>query len=87
MLALGTTRYDPGIDLTLLGATGCVQSSSYETGIMCLVRNGSALLTLHVPSDAALIGASAFLQSVAFDRSANPAGVLLSNGFALHVTP
>jgi hypothetical protein len=84
--ALGATGYDPGIDLTPLGATGCMQSSSYETGIMRLVRNGSALLTLHVPYDAALIGASAFLQSVAFDRSANPAGVLLSNGFELRVT-
>jgi len=84
--ALGAVGYDPGIDLTPLGATGCMQSSSYETGVMRFVRNGSAVLTLHVPYDAALIGASAFLQSVAFDRSANPAGVLLSNGFELRVT-
>lgn len=79
--ALGTTKFDPGIDLSPLGVTGCRQLASYETGMMSLVRTNAAMLTLVVPFDATLVGASAYLQSVGFDRNANAAGILLSNGF------
>jgi hypothetical protein len=54
---------------------------------MTMVYQGSAMLVLTVPQISALVGTTAYLQSVAFDRKANPAGVLLSNGFSLHVTP
>ena len=79
--ALGTTKFDPGIDLSALGVSACNQLASYETGMMSLVRTDAAMLTLVVPFDASLVGASAYLQSVAFDRTANAAGILLSNGF------
>ena len=85
--AIGSQGFDPGIDLTTLGATACSQHASYETGIMTMVYQGSAMLVLIVPQLSALVGTTAYLQSVAFDRGANPAGVLLSNGFALQVTP
>lgn len=85
--AIGTQGFDPGIDLTPVGATGCSQHASYETGIMTMAYQGSSMLVLDVPQISALIGSTAYLQSVGFDRSANPAGVLLSNGFSLHVTP
>jgi len=83
--ALGTTKFDPGIDLSALGVTGCNQLASYETGMMSMVRTNAAMLTLVVPFDATLVGASAYLQSVAFDRTANAAGILLSNGFEFRV--
>lgn len=83
--AIGTTRYDPGVDLSPLGVTGCNQLASYETGMMSTVRTQAAMLTLVVPFDTTLVGSSAYLQSVGFDRSANPAGILLSNGFELRV--
>ncbi len=83
--AIGMTKYDPGIDLTGLGVTGCNQLASYETGMMSLVRARAAYLNLIIPLNATLVGTHAYLQSVGFDRTANPAGILLSNGFELRV--
>jgi hypothetical protein len=83
--AIGMTKYDPGIDLSALGVTGCNQLASYETGMMSTVRTSAAMLTLVVPFDVTLVGSTAYLQSVGFDRSANAAGILLSNGFELRV--
>jgi hypothetical protein len=84
--AIGMTKHDPGIDLSALGVTGCKQLASYETGMMSMVRTNAAMLTLVVPFDVTLVGASAYMQSVGFDCNANAAGILLSNGFEFHVS-
>ena len=84
--AIGMTKYDPGIDLSALGVTDCNQLASYETGMMSMVRTNAAMLTLVVPFDVTLVGASAYMQSVGFDCNANAAGILLSNGFEFQVS-
>src|SRR5262245_1996962 len=75
------------LDLTPLGATGCVL---YVEPAMMDVEVPVAGATTHsyaVPNDSALVGAEFFAQVLAADPTANTAGIAVSNALAGTIGP
>ena len=72
-------------DLTPIGMTGCRQLVSTEVVTALPTGTGTAVLTLGVPNDAALLGATFYTQAFALDAPANPFGGTMSNGLASRI--
>lgn len=71
------------LDLTSAGANGCSLLASPDLLLALLTSaNGSALLTINVPNDAALYQARFFNQFIVVDPQANALGFAFSNGGA-----
>ena len=85
--AVGALTFDPGIDLTTVGAPQCLLHSSCDAWRLQTVVDGTVLSPLLVPNDPQLVGGAAAVQSIGLDPTANPAGVVLSNGYRLVVVP
>jgi len=67
------------LDLTFAGLPGCALRTSPEFAFPVFNRTGRATLSLLLPQDAALLGASFYNQALVADRSANAFGATLSN--------
>jgi hypothetical protein len=80
---LSTGQSNPGIDLGVIGAGGC---SAYVTlpEVLSAVQLGgpSASTTISIPNDPFFAGFSFYSQAVALNPTANPAGVMTTNGVA-----
>lgn len=80
---VGWGQHNPGIDLSSLGMPGCHQYASADVAVLFLPIGGSGSHTLSIPPMAALIGAHAYSQGLAFVPGVNPLGAITSNGVDL----
>ena len=80
---VSTTRFDPGIDLSVIGMTGCFQFAGLDSLNLLLPVAQQAVYTMPIPSNPALMGLQLTVQSAAFVNGVNPAGLISSNGVAL----
>lgn len=79
-LFFGSGQWLPPIDLSVLGATGCFAHSTGDLASASFpVVAGSGALTLPIPVNPLLVGATLSSQSVAFTL-ANPLNLATSNG-------
>lgn len=73
-------------DLASLGAPGCLQLVSYDSGLPVLTdANGSAQVSLTIPNDRALIGFVMHAQCAIWDAGANAFGVALTSAVTAQV--
>ncbi len=72
-------------DLTPFGMTGCVLRASSDIIVPLQAQGGRIADDLPIPNEAALVGNDVFLQAVAVDHTANPAGVITTNALRLQV--
>jgi len=99
LLLVGISKLQPGIDLGLIGATGCRQYVNYfsiaRLQYQKVVPNFEAAFTnlfVQVPPNPALVGSLVFLQSadietrLARSEWTNPAGLTTSNGLELRIS-
>jgi hypothetical protein len=75
---LGFTN--PNQDLGFLGLDGCVLLSSGEVALPRPITAGAAALSLNIPNNTSLAGASLYFQSAVVTPNANPLSLLFSNG-------
>lgn len=80
---LSLTGYAPGIPLDLLGMPGCFQHAGLDYVEAYLVAQPTAAIQFAVPAQPALAGLHVYSQAFSFAATANPFGVILSNGVDL----
>jgi hypothetical protein len=73
------------IDLAGSGMPSCLLYQSPDVLLPTLFTAGNSRVSLPIPSDRSLWGSVFFTQGVALDRSANVAGVSLSNGGSVEI--
>ena len=77
----------PGLDLAILGAPGCFAHVDVNAGVGNLISNVPGLpglsVSLPIPGNPALAGFALSSQSVWLEPTANPFGMLTSNGVNL----
>jgi hypothetical protein len=66
--------------LTPFGMTGCTLYTSVDLSLPFLFSNGKAIWAMQVPSGAALVGATVYMQAWIPDSGVNPAGFITSEG-------
>ena len=81
--ALGFQPYNPGIDLTSVGAPGCLLFVNPVAKSLFLVGGSTASMPLSVPNNPALAGVHVYSQSMTFSSGFNTLGVVFSNGLNL----
>ncbi|HEX5051829.1 MAG TPA: vanadium-dependent haloperoxidase [Planctomycetota bacterium] len=79
VMMAGTSRYVPGIDLGVLGATGCTLDVEILLFELLSAPAGGAQWSLAIPNDPSWLGHSIYLQVATADPMANPFGVTTSN--------
>ncbi|GAB4139778.1 MAG: hypothetical protein Fur0037_06130 [Planctomycetota bacterium] len=84
---LSLLRYDPPIDLSLLGAPGCFQRVGISAPSIFLPPGVAALVPLTIPNEPSLSGVLVESQSAVLSPGANPLGLLTSNGLSLVLGP
>lgn len=82
---ISTTQYNPGIDLGIVGAPGCLAhvdpgTSVYDT---FLFGTGTVAFNVAIPNDISFLGVSLYMQSAAVDPFFNAFGFITSNGVTL----
>ncbi len=80
---ISMTKFDPGIDLSVIGMPTCSLYAQLDNLQLLFPVNQSATYGLAIPNNPALIGAEVVTQSAAFDSAANAAGLISSNGLSL----
>lgn len=83
---LGLTRYDPGIELTSIGLTGCFQYTSFEV-VELWAPNASRMgvTPFGIPNNPVFAGVDLCSQALAIQPGANPVGAITSNGLLMHI--
>lgn len=79
-LLLGYAGYDPGIDLSGLGMTGCALYTTGEFPVPFPAVGSSQTVMFPIGFDTRLVGAQIHIQSAVIVPGRNPAGLVLSNG-------
>ncbi|MBM3975280.1 MAG: hypothetical protein FJ301_14390 [Planctomycetes bacterium] len=82
---LSLTGYALGIPLDLLGMPGCFQHAGLDYVDAYLVAQRTASTLFAVPAQPALAGLHVYAQAFSFAATANPFGVVLSNGMDLTI--
>jgi hypothetical protein len=76
------------LDLEAWGAPGCTLLASADMWLASPAgASGGLGQALAVPSDAALVGATVFVQWIVLDSTANPLGLTSSDGLAVTIQP
>jgi hypothetical protein len=86
--AFGSSAVNPGVDLGVIGMTGCFSYTAFDLGLFgpSVVIGGTATFALPIPNVPALTGTLIASQGVSFS-AANPAGLASSNGLQLVLAP
>jgi hypothetical protein len=83
-MILGFGSFNPGIDLSPLGLTGCDQYVSLDaSNFFPTFGNPSASYVFGVPSSTAFAGFLLYAQAATVTPGINPTGVVVSNGLAM----
>jgi hypothetical protein len=82
---LSFTQHNPGLDLTSLGMPGCRQYTGLDVSRLFIPAAGQGTSPFVLPNVPAYSGLICYSQSAAFSASANPLGVLASNGLTLTI--
>lgn len=85
VMVLGTAGYNPGVNLTPFGMTGCELYASLDVLLTVLLAGPVTPFGLPLPNNPALAGYQLFAQGAALSAPANPLGIATSNGMALTV--
>jgi len=80
--ALSVTRYDPGVDLGIVGMPNCRLFLNLDVLSTIVATNGQAAWNWAVPTGPTWLGLQVTAQSLVF-ANLNPAGIVSSNGVAL----
>lgn len=81
---VGTSRtrwggFDLPLDLTRWGLPGCFLDVSVDVVVPMQPNGGTSSASVAIPSDPSVVGLELFLQGLAVDPSANPAGLTTTN--------
>lgn len=84
--ALGVGQL-PGIDLGIVGGAGCPLWIDLNAivELQLAVTNPDAAFTFFIPNDVSLFGVTAYSQAWSFVATANPLGIITSNGTAMTI--
>ncbi len=85
---LSFLQVNPGFDLAILGAPGCREYANASGGTTVIfLTNGatSANMSLPIPNGSSYLGLRLFTQSFVLQSSANPLGLLTSNGITAQI--
>ncbi|MBL8755472.1 MAG: PepSY domain-containing protein [Planctomycetes bacterium] len=82
---LSTTRFDPGIDLSIIGMPGCFSFAALDALYLLFPVAQQASYTMAIPNNPVLMGFQMTGQSAAFVNGVNTAGLVASNGVAITV--
>jgi hypothetical protein len=82
---LSLVRYDPGVDLAVVGMPGCVLHANLDLLAALFPVAGQATYGWQVPNDPGSLGLQLTAQSAAFVTGLNAFGMNASNGVALTV--
>jgi|JRYL01.1.fsa_nt_gb hypothetical protein len=80
---IGFTQFNPGIDLTSLGAPGCQQYTSIDALATYLSTGTSFALPQSFPNNPVFAGVNLYAQSAVLSDGANALGLISSNGLRL----
>jgi hypothetical protein len=80
---LGITRFNPGIDLSVIGMPGCFAFESLDAMYLLFPVAQQATYTMPIPNNPVLMGFQMTGQSAAFVNGVNSAGMVSSNGVAI----
>ncbi|MBZ0152493.1 MAG: hypothetical protein K8J09_13285 [Planctomycetes bacterium] len=80
---LSLTKFDPGIDLAVIGMPNCYLYADLTVLYTLLPALGTSTYAMPVPSTPSLMGAHVMAQSTAFAAGLNAAGLVTSNGVDL----
>jgi hypothetical protein len=80
---LSFTRFNPGIDLTILGMPGCRQYVGLDTTLTFFPAGGTGSVAINIPNNPGFAGLHLFSQGAAFATGFNPLGVVAANGIDL----
>ena len=78
LFVLGTEVLAPSLPLRSFGLPGCTLDVQPAASLIIGANGGSAQLSVSIPNDPALIGASLVVQGAAFEPGVNAAGLVLS---------
>lgn len=82
-VSLGFAQYSAGVPLASIGMPDCFLYASTDALLVTPFASSPTSLVLPIPNNAALTGLRVYAQAGAFDASANPLGILASNGVAM----
>lgn len=83
---LSFAQINPGVDLGLIGAPGCLQYLLPAVSLVSVITTqGGFSQPLTIPSGASFVGLNLFGQSASLSNGVNNLGILTSNGLALHL--
>ena len=82
-LGIGFLRFDPGLDLSILGMRGCSQLTPADILLPATISGTTAQATIPVPLDPAPTALRVYLQANAVVPGANPLDLVLSDGLRL----
>ncbi|MCK5945246.1 MAG: PKD domain-containing protein [Planctomycetes bacterium] len=85
VMALGTARNTPAIDLAFVGMPGCALHHSADVLLTLVGAANSATFAFPVPNNAALVGTQVYTQAASFDPGANTLGLALSDAAVMLV--
>lgn len=83
VMVLGTTGFDPGVNLGFLGMTGCELYASLDVLSTLLLVGPITPFAFGIPNVPSLAGAMIYAQGAALLPAANPLGIATSNGLGL----
>ncbi|MEQ1631836.1 MAG: hypothetical protein ABL997_05655 [Planctomycetota bacterium] len=84
-IALGSTQYFNGVDLSPIGMFDCLQYASIENAFGATTIGSTATWQCSVPNNSSLIGQRAYLQAMAMAPDRNGLGLIVSNAADLLV--
>jgi len=81
LIAFGSSRVEPGLDLLPIGMGGCASYTAFDLGLFgpWAINNGESVYPLAIPNDVNLVGVPLAAQGVAFTQ-ATTLGLASSNG-------
>jgi hypothetical protein len=82
---LGLVKFDPGIDLTVIGMPGCFQYNNGVSTNVFVVGGPTVTNSIFIPVNNAFVGIHVLAQSATFSAGFNALGVISSNGVDLLV--
>ncbi|MBK8098331.1 MAG: hypothetical protein IPK26_14570 [Planctomycetes bacterium] len=82
---LSLTQFDPGIDLTSVGAGGCFRYTGLDATNVVIPNAGQSVYNTGIPNNPSLMGLPLKSQTWALAPGANTLGMITSNGVAMVV--
>jgi len=85
LMLFGSTGFDPGIDLSVIGMPGCSLYANLDLMLTVVLPGPVTPFPISIPNNPSLAGMLLFGQAAGLVPTANPLGIATSNGIKLTV--